>query len=65
MRDTLTREAKEIYGLLKNAASTKIRELKAKTEAVLRYTKAKLKKKTFDGVRREFFTTIDTYKINI
>ncbi|KAJ6057049.1 hypothetical protein N7460_000323 [Penicillium canescens] len=48
MRDTLTREAKEMYGSLKNAAGSKIGELKVKTEAAL----------------REFFATIDTLEIN-
>jgi ElaB/YqjD/DUF883 family membrane-anchored ribosome-binding protein len=64
MRDSLAREAKELYGSMKNAAGTKIGELKAKTEVALRCAKARLKKDTFDGARDEFFATIDTLKIN-
>ncbi|KAG0161261.1 hypothetical protein PDIDSM_8795 [Penicillium digitatum] len=65
MRDSLAKEAKEMYGSMKNAAGTKIGELKAKTEAALRCAKAKLKKDTFEeGARGEFFSTIDTLEIN-
>ncbi|CAG7991763.1 unnamed protein product [Penicillium salamii] len=64
MRDSLTKEAKEIYRSMKNATSTKIKELKAKTEATLQYTKAKLKKDTFKGAHDKFFSTINTLKIN-
>lgn len=64
MRDSIAREAKELYGSMENAAGTKIGELKAKTEAALRCAKARLKKDTFDGARDEFFATIDTLEIN-
>jgi ElaB/YqjD/DUF883 family membrane-anchored ribosome-binding protein len=64
MRDTLAVEAKELYGSMKNAAGTKIGELKAKAETALRAAKKQLKKTTFDGARQEFFATIDTVEIN-
>jgi hypothetical protein len=64
MRNAIAREAKEMYGSMKNAVGTKIGELKAKTEAALRCAKAKLKKDTFNGARGEFFATIDTLEIN-
>ncbi|KAE8383921.1 hypothetical protein BDV26DRAFT_287333 [Aspergillus bertholletiae] len=64
LRDSLAAEAKELYGSSKNAAGTKIGELKAKAEANLRCAKAKLKKEAFNAARGEFFDTIDTKEIN-
>ncbi|KAE8397492.1 hypothetical protein BDV37DRAFT_291961 [Aspergillus pseudonomiae] len=64
LRDSLAAEAKELYGSSKNAAGTKIGELKAKADANLRCAKAKLKKEAFNAARGEFFDTIDTKEIN-
>lgn len=64
LRDSLAAEAKELYGSSKNAAGTKLGELKAKAEASLRCAKAKLKKATFNAARNQFFDTIDTKEIN-
>lgn len=64
LRDSLAAEAKELYGSSKNAAGTKLGELKAKAEASLRCAKAKLKKVTFNAARDQFFDTIDTKEIN-
>ncbi|KAE8334283.1 hypothetical protein BDV24DRAFT_173079 [Aspergillus arachidicola] len=64
LRDSLAAEAKELYGSSKNAAGTKIGELKAKAEANLRCAKAKLKKEALNAARGEFFDTIDTKEIN-
>lgn len=64
MRDSLAVEARELYGSMKNAAGTKIGELKAKADAALRAAKQQLKKTTFDGARTEFFATIDTVEVD-
>lgn len=47
MRDSLAVEAKELHGSMKNAAGTKIGELKAKAEAALRVAKKKNKEGNF------------------
>jgi hypothetical protein len=64
MRDTFVLEAKELYGSIKNARGTKIGELKAKVDLVLRVAKKFLKITTFNGARSNFFATIDTLEIN-
>lgn len=64
IRENLAVEAKELYGSMKNAASTKIGELKAKAEATLRAAIKQLKKRAFDGARNKLFATIDTVETN-
>ncbi|KAI2791759.1 hypothetical protein POX_c04637 [Penicillium oxalicum] len=64
MRDSLAVEARELYGSMKNAAGTKIGELKSKAEAALRAAKKQLKEATFNSARNEFFATIDTLEVN-
>jgi hypothetical protein len=64
MRDALATEAKELYGSVSKAAGTKLGELKNKTDALLRTTKAKLKNGAFTAARDVYFATIDTLEIN-
>lgn len=64
MRDTLTREAKELYRSMKNVSGTKIGELKAKADTALRIAKKNLKEAIFTSARNKFFDTIDTLEIN-